>query len=79
VLDLLLSAVGTHQVGGVRQTERHIAEHVGLEANVSEVKIVIGKLRSYKSPGVDQVPAELIEGGGEIVRSEIHTYYIDTE
>jgi hypothetical protein len=26
----------------------------------------------YKSPGVDQIPAELIQAGGETLRSEIH-------
>jgi hypothetical protein len=31
-----------------------------------------GKLKMYKSPGVDQVLAELIQAGGEILRSEIH-------
>jgi hypothetical protein len=29
-------------------------------------------LKSYKSPGVDQNPAELIQAGGETLRSEIH-------
>jgi hypothetical protein len=26
----------------------------------------------YKSPGSDQIPAELIQAGGEILRSKIH-------
>jgi hypothetical protein len=29
-------------------------------------------LKRYKSPGVDQIPAELIEAGGETLRSDIH-------
>jgi hypothetical protein len=33
---------------------------------------VIGKLKRYKSPGVDQIPAELIQEGGEALRWEIH-------
>jgi hypothetical protein len=38
------------------------------------VETATGKLKSYKSPGSDQIPAELIKagGGGEILRSEIH-------
>jgi hypothetical protein len=36
------------------------------------VEIAIGKLKSYKSPGTDQIPAELIEAGGETLYSEIH-------
>jgi hypothetical protein len=37
-----------------------------------EVEIAIGKLKRYKSPGSDQITAELIEVGGEALRSEIH-------
>jgi hypothetical protein len=29
-------------------------------------------LKSYKSPGSDQIPAELIQEGGEILRSKMH-------
>jgi hypothetical protein len=36
------------------------------------VEIAIGKLRSYKFPGIDQIPAELIKPGGETLYSEIH-------
>jgi hypothetical protein len=32
----------------------------------------IGKLKSYKSPGTDQIPAELIKAGDETLYSEIH-------
>jgi hypothetical protein len=31
-----------------------------------EVQIAVAKLKKYKSPGNDQVPAELIQAGGEI-------------
>jgi hypothetical protein len=30
-------------------------------------------LKRFKSPGSDQIPAELIQAGGEILRSKIHT------
>jgi sorting nexin-29 len=36
------------------------------------VEIAIGKLKSYKSPGTDQILAELIKAGGETLHSEIH-------
>jgi hypothetical protein len=29
-------------------------------------------LKRYKSPGTDQIPAELIQAGGNALRSEIH-------
>jgi hypothetical protein len=38
----------------------------------SEAEVATGKLKRYKSPGVDQIPAELIQAGGETLRSEIH-------
>jgi hypothetical protein len=39
-----------------------------------EVEISIGKLKRYKSPGSNQIPAELIEAGGETLRSDIHNF-----
>jgi hypothetical protein len=36
------------------------------------VEIAIAKLKKYKSPGSDQIPAELIQAGGKILPSEIH-------
>jgi hypothetical protein len=37
-----------------------------------EVEIAIAKLKRYKSPGSDKIPAELIQAGGEILHSKIH-------
>jgi hypothetical protein len=42
------------------------------DPSASEVLVAIGKLKSYKSPGVDQIPAEIIQAGGETSHSEIH-------
>jgi hypothetical protein len=42
------------------------------ESNLVKVEIAFGKLKSYKSPGSDQIPAELIKAGGETLCSEIH-------
>jgi hypothetical protein len=36
------------------------------------VEIVVAKLKKYKSPGSDRIPAELIQAGGEILLSAIH-------
>jgi hypothetical protein len=46
--------------GGVRQTEIHIAEPFGPEPSASDIEVAIGKLESYKSPCINQIPAELI-------------------
>jgi hypothetical protein len=61
-----------HGAGGVRQTEVHTAEPFVPEPSASAVEIAIGKLKRYKSPCVDQIPAELIQAEGETVRSKIH-------
>jgi hypothetical protein len=53
-----------HGVSDVRQTERHITEPVVPEPHCFEVEIVIEKLKRYKSPGFDEIPAELIQAGG---------------
>jgi hypothetical protein len=50
----------------------HTAEPLVPEPSIVKVQIAIGKLKSYKSPGADQIPAELIKAGGEILNSEIH-------
>jgi hypothetical protein len=34
--------------------------------------LAIGKLKRHKSPGIDQIPGELIKAGGRTIRSEIH-------
>jgi hypothetical protein len=38
--------------------------------------MAIGKLKSHKSPGIDQIPAELIKAGGRINRSDIRKLII---
>jgi hypothetical protein len=37
-----------------------------------EVEIAIAKFKRYKSPGSNEIPAELIQAGGEILCSKIH-------
>jgi hypothetical protein len=72
VEELLLSA--TECTGGrcIRQTEIHTAEPFVPEPSAAEVEITIRKLKRYKVPGSDQIPAELIQAGGEILHSEMH-------
>ena len=38
--------------------------------------MAIEKLKSHKSPGIDQIPADLIKAGGRIIRCEIHKLII---
>jgi hypothetical protein len=59
-------------VSDVRQTEIHTAEPLIPDPSHFEVESAIAKLKRYKSTGSDQIPAELIRVGGEILRSKIH-------
>jgi hypothetical protein len=58
--------------GGVRQTEIHKAESFVPEPSAAEVENAVRKLKRYKVPGSDQIPAELIQSGGETLRYDIH-------
>jgi len=58
-----------HGVKDVRQAEIHTAEPLVPEPSAAEVE-----LKSHKSPGIDQIPAELIKAGGRTICLEIHTF-----
>jgi hypothetical protein len=61
-----------HIISDVRQVEIHIAEPLVHVPSPFEVEIVIAKLKNYTSPGSDNIPAELIQAGGETLWSENH-------
>jgi hypothetical protein len=50
-----------HGVNDLRQTEINTAELLLLEPSAFEFELVTEKLKSYKSPDIDQIPAELIK------------------
>jgi hypothetical protein len=56
-----------HNVGDVRQMEVqvHMAEPLVPVPSHHAVETAIAKLKKYKSPLRDQIPAELIQAGGE--------------
>jgi hypothetical protein len=58
--------LNVHWAGGVRQTEMHTAEAFVPERSAAEVEVAVGKLKSYKSPGFDQISAELFSRRGSI-------------
>jgi len=66
--------MNVHGVNDVRQTEMHTAESLILEPSCSEAEIVIEKLGMYKSPGTDQIIAEIIQVGGSTLHSKIHKF-----
>ena len=50
---------------GIRTAESLVPEPSALE-------MVVEKIKRHKSPGIDQIPAQLIKAGGRTIRSEIH-------
>jgi hypothetical protein len=41
-----------------------------------EFELAIEKLKRNKSPGIDQIPAEVIKAGGRTIYGEIHKLVI---
>jgi hypothetical protein len=68
--------LNVHGVSEVRQAEIHTAEPLVPEPSALEVELAIEKLKSHKSPGIDQIPAELIKAGGRTIRGAIHKLII---
>jgi hypothetical protein len=58
----------------IKMVEIHRAEPLVPDPSPFEVEIAIPNLKKVQSPGGDQIPAELIQEGGEILRSEIHKF-----
>jgi hypothetical protein len=63
-----------HGIPDVRQMDIHTTEPLVPEPSLVKVEIAIGKLKSYKSPGTDQILARLVKAGGETLCSRIQTY-----
>jgi hypothetical protein len=59
--------LNVHRISDFRQIEIYTAEPLVSNPSPFEVDIATAKLKRYKSPGSDQIPA-----GGEILRSKIH-------
>jgi len=54
-----------HGLKDVGQAEIHTAEPLVTESSAFEVELDIGKLKSHKSPGIDEISAVLIKAGVE--------------
>jgi hypothetical protein len=59
-------------VSNVRQTAIHTAEPLVPERNAFLVEMAIAKIKGSKSPGINQIPTELIKAVGRKIRYEIH-------
>jgi len=72
--------LNVHGLNDVRQREIHTAEPLVPEPSAFEVELVIEKLKSHKSPGVDQIPEELFKAMGKTIRyGDPKTYYFYLE
>ena len=63
-----------HGVKDAGQVEIPTAEPLVPEPRAFEFELVINRLKSHKSPGVDEIPAELIKAGGGTICLEIHKH-----
>ena len=59
--------INVHGVKDVGHAEKHTAEPLVPESSASEVELANDKLTSHKSPGIEQIPAELIKAGGRTI------------
>ena len=64
--------LNVHGVNDVRQTRIYTAEPLGPHPRAFEVVLATQKLKNRKSPGIDQMPAELIKALGRTVHYNIH-------
>jgi len=65
-----------HGVSDIRQTEIHTAEPLVPEPSAFVVKMGTEKLKRHKSPGIEQIPAELIKSEARTICTEIHKLLI---
>jgi hypothetical protein len=76
VEELFSQILNVHGVSDVRHAEIHTSEPLVPEPSALEVELAIEKLKSHKSPGTDQIPAELIKAGGRTICCVIHKLII---
>ena len=60
--------LNVHDVKDVGQAEIHTVDPLVPEPSAFDVELAIEKLKNHKSPGIDQIPAELIKAGGRTIR-----------
>jgi hypothetical protein len=60
-----LHLLNIHRVRDVRQVKIHTTQPLVLHPSPLEAEILIAKFKRYKSPGSNQIPAEMIQVGEE--------------
>jgi hypothetical protein len=64
--------LNVHNVSDVKQIEVHMAEPLVPGPSHLEFEFANADFKKCKSPGSDQIPAELIQAGGKILLSVFH-------
>ena len=68
--------LNVHGAKDVRKEEIHTADPLVPEPSAFEVEWAIVKLKRHKSPGIDQIPVELIKAGSRTICCAIHKLII---
>jgi hypothetical protein len=63
-----------HNVNDARRIEIRTVEPLVPGPSHHEIEIAIAKLKKYKSPGSDRIPAEVIQAGGATLVSDPQTH-----
>jgi hypothetical protein len=66
--------LNVHNVSDIRHIEIHTAEALVPCHSHREAETAVAKLKKYKSPGSDQIQAELIQAGCEKMVSDLQTH-----
>jgi hypothetical protein len=64
--------LNVNRCGSVKQTEMHASGPLIPEPITFKVEIAADNFKKYKSPAIDQIPAELIPTGGYTLHTGIH-------
>ena len=68
--------MNVHGVNDVRHTAKKVANPLVPEPSAFEIELAIEEIKSHKSPGIVQIPAELVKVGSGTIRFEIHKLII---
>jgi len=74
--NLFSQLLNVHWINYVRQREINTSEPLVPESSAFDVELAFEKLKSHKSPGIDQILAEPIKAGGRKIRYEIRKLVI---
>ena len=70
--DYFSQLLNVHKDNDVGEIEIQTAEPLIPHPTLLEDEIAVEKLKKYKYPGIDQIPAELIQNGGNSLLTEIY-------